>query len=276
MTDSEIKALISLLDDTDHEVRKHVEEKISSLGDDVIPYLEDAWESSFNPNQQKQIEDLLHQLQFDKLKQKLVDWSNSEEQDLLEGISLVATYQYPDLDIAETKKTVEQMYYDVWLGMKNDGTPLENIKLLNEGMFYNLKFSANTKNFHAPANSMINCVLETKRGNPISLCVIYLLIAQKLKLPVYGVNLPNLFVLTYKDEETQFYINVFNKGLIFSKADIDTYIEQLKLEPQEIFYSPCTNLDIVVRALRNLTVSFEKLGAPEKVEEVRELMSVLI
>ncbi len=65
---------------------------------------------------------------------------------------------------------------------------------------------------------MINQVLESKKGNPISLAAVYMLIAQKLKLPIFGVNLPNLFVLIYKSEELNFYINVFNRGVIFSKT----------------------------------------------------------
>ena len=105
------------------------------------------------------------------------------------------------------------------------------------------------------------------------MCVVYLLIAQKLKLPVYGVNLPNLFVLTYKQGGTQFYINAFNKGLIFSRKDVDSFIEQLKLEPKEIFYEPCDNLSVIQRVLRNLVVSFEKLGESQKVTEVRELLN---
>jgi len=94
-------------------------------------------------------------------------------------------------------------------------------------------------------------------------------------LPVYGVNLPNLFVLTYKSEETTFYINAFNKGLIFSRQDINNYLEHLKIEPNEEFFEPCAHIDILKRTLRNLMVSFDKLGEPDKVEEVRELLYIL-
>jgi regulator of sirC expression with transglutaminase-like and TPR domain len=139
-------------------------------------------------------------------------------------------------------------------------------------IFSKLKFSANTKNFHAPGNSMINVALESRKGNPITLCVIYLLVAQKLKMPVYGVNLPNLFILTYKSNDLQFYINAFNRGLIFSKTDIDNYISHLHINPMDIFYQPCSNLDIVKRALRNLIISFEKIGDHQKVEEVKGLL----
>lgn len=273
MTNSEIKALLSLLDDEDTEVITHVSEKIASLGNEMIPYLEVEWEESLNPTKQKRIEDIIHSLQFEVLKEKLLIWAQSEEKDILEGAYLIATYQYPDLDLNALKKDIEQIYYDVWLEMDNDLHPLDQIKKLNIAMFQKLKFSANTKNFHAPSNSMINIVLESKKGNPISLCVIYLLIAQKLNMPVYGINLPNLFVLTYKDEQNQFYINVFNKGLIFSKSDIDTYIHQLNLDTQDSFYEPCTNYEIIQRMLRNLINSFEKLGDLEKVAEIRELFS---
>jgi regulator of sirC expression with transglutaminase-like and TPR domain len=275
MNDKELKALVSLLDDEDAEVLGHVEEKIISFGDAIIPFLEEQWENSFNPNVQKRIEDIIHTLQFDALKKRLSDWCDSEEPDLLEGMWLIATYQYPDLTLESLRKQLEQIYYEAWLEFKQDVHPFDQVKILNSVIFNKLKFGANTKNFHAPANSMINVVLESKKGNPISLCVIYLLVAQKLRLPVYGVNLPSLFILTYKSLEVQFYINAFNRGLIFSKKDIDNYIAQLKLKPNDIFYQPCDNKDIIRRMFRNLIVSFDKLGDYDKAEEVKQLLLLI-
>jgi regulator of sirC expression with transglutaminase-like and TPR domain len=272
MKTNEIKALVSLLDDEDHEVSEHVEQKIISLGDTIIPFLEAEWESNFDPSVQKKLEDLIHQLQFDGLRQRLSEWKNRKDPDLLEGMWLVATYQYPDLPFDKLKKDIEQLYYEAWVEFKGGSHPLDQIKTLNAVMFNKMKFGANTKNFHSPGNSMLNIVLETRKGNPISLCVIYMLIARKLKLPVYGVNLPNLFILTYKIPETQFYVNVFNKGIIFSRTDIDSYLSQLNLPQSDIFYEPCQATDIVRRVLRNLVISFEKTGDAEKVEEIKSLL----
>ena len=123
---------------------------------------------------------------------------------------------------------------------------------------------------------MINVVLDTRRGNPITLCIIYLLIAQKLELPIYGVNLPNMFILVYKREGIPpFYINAFNKGLIFTKEDIDNYIGELKLTPIDTYYEPCSNLDIIVRMFRNLANSFEKQGDHSKTDEVKTLIQLI-
>lgn len=275
MNNNELKALVSLLDDEDKEIQLHVEQKIISLGDAVIPFLEEEWENNMNLTVQKKIEDLIHVLQFDSLKNKFKAWKESGSQDLLEGMWLVASYQYPDLALERLKKDLEQIYYEAWLEFKNNIHPFDQVKILNSIMFGKLKFAANTKNFHAPANCMLNIVLDTKRGNPISLCVVYMLVANKLKMPVYGVNLPNLFVLTYKTNESQFYINVFSKGIIFSKADIDKYIAQLNLPPSDIFYQPCSNMDIIKRVLRNLIISFEKTSDTDKIQEIKQLLQVI-
>lgn len=275
MKKEEIKALVSLLDDEDVEILSHVERKIMSLGNVIIPFLETEWENNFNPLVQKRLEELIHTLQYETLLDKLNAWKNSEKQDLLEGMWLVATYQYPDLELGKLRNDLEQMYYEAWLEFRADVHPFDHVKILNSVIFNKLKFSANTKNFHSPGNNMINVVLETKKGNPISLCIVYMLVAQKLKLPIYGVNLPNLFILTYKSEETQFYINAFNRGLIFSKGDIDNYISHLHLNPSEFFFQPCSNLEIINRVLCNLIVSFERLGDSVKVDEVKNLLKAI-
>ncbi|MCE2732771.1 MAG: transglutaminase-like domain-containing protein [Flammeovirgaceae bacterium] len=275
MSDSELKALVSLLDDDDDKIVNQVENKIKSLGQEIIPFLEREWESTFNPGLQRKIEDLIHTLQYKLLKERMEAWYQSEEQDLLTGMWLIATYQYPDFELEKLKRDLDEIYREVWLEFRPDLHPFDQIKVVNSVFFSKLKFGANTKNFHSPGNSLLNIVLETRKGNPISLCIIYLYVAQKLQLPVYGVNLPNLFVLTYKNESNQFYINVFNRGLIFSKTDVENYIHELRLTPQNSFFEPCANLEIVRRSLRNLVMSFDKMGEHAKAEEVKEILLII-
>lgn len=275
MKETELKALVSLLEDEDDEVVSHVETKLMDLGTGIIPFLEQEWESNFNPLIQRRIEDMIHGLQFELVQERLLKWKESEEKDLLEGLWLIATYQYPDLDFSELKIEIEQLFHEIWREFKADYAPLDQIRIVNNSMFNKLKFRANTKNFHSPANSMINAVLESKKGNPITLCAVYMIIAQKLGMPIYGVNLPNLFILTYQGDGITFYINAFNRGLIFSKEDIDHYLEHLNIPPQELFYEPCSNEDIILRCLRNLVVSFEKLGDYHKSDEVKLILRKL-
>lgn len=269
---NEFKALVSLLEDEDEEVNRHVEGKIMSLGSDIIPFLEEQWENSFDPTIQRKIEDMIHTLQFTQLKERFRAWKESGEQSLLEGMWLISLYQYPDTELNDINKEIEQIYYDIWVELKEDLHPYDQIKIINGALFTKLKFRANTKNFHSPNNSFLKSVLESKKGNPISLSVVYMLVAEKLGLPVYGVNLPNLFIITYKNDEVQFYVNAFNRGLIFSKKDIDNYLANLNLTPKPIYYEPCSNEDIIKRVLRNLIMAFDKLGEHHRSEEIKELL----
>jgi regulator of sirC expression with transglutaminase-like and TPR domain len=275
LEEKELKALVSLIGDEDAEVLDHVEKKIMTLGESVIPYLTTEWERCLDPETQKRILELIHQVQFQQLKDRLETWAMSEEQDLLEGLWIIATYQYPDLELSTMRFQLEQIYFETWLEFKPDMHPFDQVKVINSVLFNKLKFAPNSKNFHAVSNSMINQVLENKRGNPISLCAIYMLVAQKMKLPIFGVNLPNLFILTYKTDTNQFYINAFNRGLIFTKSDIDNYLANLNLDQQDIFYQPCSHKDILSRVLRNLYVAFEKTGEVDNLVEIDEMLDML-
>ncbi|MET0570868.1 MAG: transglutaminase family protein, partial [Pedobacter agri] len=122
-----------------------------------------------------------------------------------------------------------------------------------------------------------------KKGNQISLAIIYSTLAQKLDLPIYGINLPQHFILGFIDESKQegteygvlFYINAFNRGNIFGKHDVDQFLRQLNLESLPEYYRPCSNTDIIRRVIRNLISAYENAGATEKVAELTELQKII-
>jgi regulator of sirC expression with transglutaminase-like and TPR domain len=212
---------------------------------------------------------------LDDLKAQLRAWKAGGAADLPEGMRLVAAYGYPDLTPATWQARLAKLYRDVAAAYVPADDPQQRVENLNEVFFGQLGFRANTHNFHAPENSFLNVVLDTRRGNPITLCVLYLLAAHHLGLPLYGVNLPNLFILTYKTPETQFYVNVFNRGILFSRSDIDNYIGQLNLPPSDVFYQPCPPLDVVVRVLRNLAPAYDRLGEAPKRDDMEALLAAL-
>ncbi len=290
LSKKEISALINLLDDPDEEIYVHVKDKFVSFGTKIIPHLELAWEDSFDMIIQKRIEEIIHLIQFETVSKELIKWAKSEEDDLLTGILLVARFQYPDLDEEKLRKQVQQIKHDVWLEINDELTAMEKVKIINHILFDVHQFSGNIANYHAPQNSFINSVLETKKGNPVSLGILYMIIAQELQIPIYGVNLPEHFIVAYVDEYAKlfagsdnkmgadnvlFYINPFSKGIIFSHKDIDQFLSQLKLDPKPSYYKPCSNVDIIKRVIRNLIYSFEKLGHLEKIDELKAILASL-
>jgi regulator of sirC expression with transglutaminase-like and TPR domain len=130
-------------------------------------------------------------------------------------------------------------------------------------------------------------VLEAKKGNPLLLSILYSILAQGLNIPIFGVNLPEHFILAYRDEMAEmmepgeeepilFYINPFSRGAVFSRREIDDFLKQLKLDPIRSFYETCSNVDIIRRQIRNLIIAYEKLGYPNKVEDLKRLLEALL
>jgi regulator of sirC expression with transglutaminase-like and TPR domain len=279
---AEIDALVKLLDDPDEEIFQHVQERLLTYGNEVITYLESAWEQSLDTVLQERIENIVHTIQFNNVKEDLNLWYQSGAFDLLQGALVINRYQYPDLDEQHVINQIEEIKREIWLSMQHEMSSIEKIKLINHVFYNQYGFAGNTKNHHDPQNSYLNQVLESKKGNQISLAIIYATLAQKLDIPVYGVNLPQHFILGYIDESNAekeygvlFYINAFNKGAIFGKHDVDQFLRQLNLEPQPGFYSPCSNTEIIRRIIRNLISAYENLGAADKVSELKELQAIL-
>ncbi len=289
MSLKEVIALITLLDDPDEVIYDQVKDRFVVLGPPAIPHLETAWENSFDAIMQKRIETIIHTIQFETLQKALKNWARNDQDDLLKGVLILARYQYPDLDENKIRKQLATIRQDVWLELHEDLTALEKVKIINHILFEVHQFSGNITNYHAPQNSFLNNVLESKKGNPLLLSVVYLLICNELKIPVYGINLPQHFVLAYLNEDANlidvnnktlsnnilFYINPFSKGLLFNQKDIDQFLKQLNLDLEPKYYLPCSNIDIIKRCINNLIFSYEKLGYIEKVEELKGLDSQL-
>ena len=284
-----IHALVKLMDDPDDHVYEHVRQEIKKCGADAIPILEHSWEHDYYGMVfQNRIEDLIHEIQFSEIQRQLLEWSSSPDKDLLEGSILIAKYQYPGLDELKIKESIQNLRKDIWLELNDNQTSFEKVKIFNRIFFDLYQFNGDTKHYHSPVNSFINTVLESKKGNPLSLCLLYSIVAQSLDLPIYGVNLPNHFVLAYMDEyhanhfgQVQndfgvlFYINAFSKGTIFDVKEIEQFLNDLNIEHKREYFEPCSNTAIIKRMLTNLIFAFQQIGNSEKVEELTLLKSLL-
>ena len=288
LSNSSIQALIHLIDDPDESIFLHVRDRLLQYGPDAIPFLENSWEEKdFGLIFHNRIENLIHEIQFEDIKMQLTQWVAGDK-DLFQGSVIVAKYQYSGLDVNELQNCIQSIRKDIWLELSQKQTAFEKVRVFNKVFFGQHRFHGDSKHFHSPMNSYINTVLESRKGNPLSLSIIYSLIAQSLDLPVYGVNLPNHFILAYMDEDgvnqflenknehgVLFYINPFSKGSIFDETEIKEFVKGMNIPLSREYFEPCSNTTIIRRMLTNLIASFQQVGNAEKVQELTELRSIL-
>lgn len=283
-SNKELDSLLKLLDEPDQAIYRDIENRILDMGVEAREQLMNARYDIVDETSRKRLESILHQINFRYIKTELKKWAIHHSDNLLYGVLLIAKYQYPELKTDEVKSRIEEIRKDAWLELNYNHTALEEIKILNH-IFYNIHgFQDNKENFHAPENSFINDLLFTKKGNPISLSILYSIIAQKLDIPVYGVNLPEHFILAYvnspspmhaEQDSVLCYINAFNKGVIFTKDEILHFLKKINLAPHDSFFLPCSNMSIIHRIINNLIFSFHQNNREEKANEMDELQRML-
>ncbi|MBN2637487.1 MAG: transglutaminase family protein [Bacteroidales bacterium] len=284
----ELEALLRLMDDPDSEVYDQVKQRVLEYGTEAIPYLESAWMKLTDEQELERIEVVIDEIHQNDTSEKLKAWKNQEKPDLLEAYLLLSAFQEPDFSFEDHRKSVEKIQRDVWLEMNEDLTALEKVKVLNHIFYAVYGFKESKEKKVSPLSYLISNVLRVQKGNPLSLALLYLIIAQRSGLPVFGVNLPYHFILAYMDDtippkkateyyqsDVLFYLNPFNKGVIFKQSEIDLFLKQLKIEASEDFYLPVDNLFTIKRLIIEMSLAQQRNGNASKSEALKELLKAL-
>ena len=281
----ELHALISLLDDPDPVAYQSVSERIYGLGPQAVQVLEGAWEHSFDELVQRRIEHIVHRIQFEDIRKKLRDWVSGDNHDLFSGFCIITRFQYPEMNEQKLQEIFEKLRRDIWLELNDRLTALETIKVFNHILFevhgFGQKFEHH-KIFES-GGYFLNNLLENRRGNPLSIGILYIALAERLGIPVFGVGLPGHFIALYSDDSALpvepgnilFYINPYARGAVFSRREVELYLKQAGIAPEEKYYTVCSNKSIISRLIKELSVTFEKEGEYDKALELRSLNDIL-
>ncbi len=282
----EITALLNLIDDPDEDVYNTVSDKIISLGKDIIPNLENLWETINNEETQERIELLIHRLHFRDLTTEFTEWQNGPA-DLLTGAIIVSKYHYPDMQPQQVMQEIEKLRRNIWLELNSYLTPMEKVNVLNS-IFYNYYKQTGVEiSYDSPDTFLINKSLESKKGNSISNGIIYLVLCKLLDIPVKAINIPRQFILGYFDEQYEvlnpaghssekinFYIDPLS-GQMYSHKDIENYFKRLSVPPVSSYFRPMNNRRIIQFLLEELSKCYDNVNNQYKMNELLSLANML-
>ena len=287
MDEHKIKSLFHLLEDDDEETYKLIFPQIMSMGEDLMPFVLDAEERSIHPVLTSRLKEIYAELNLQSSIKDLTDWKLHNSRNLYQGLTILAKYQYPNIELRKVSEIINKIRQDLWLEVNDNLTALEKVRIINHLFFDVYKFRGDTKEYYAPENSFINDILMRKKGNPLNLSAIYSIIAQSVNIPIYGVNLPRNYMLvyveklyskplsTFQSNDVLFYINPFNRGEIHSQNDIFNYLRRINIPTEEQYYLPCSNIVTLSRSLNNLINIYKNAGDESKMYGFQKLLEVL-
>ena len=175
--------------------------------------------------------------------------------DLGQAACAIARLEYPTLDFALCLDRIDDFAAAAGSILGSRSEPDAAVSAINRVMFEELGFRGNHDDYYDARNSCLNDVLERRTGIPITLSVVYLEIARRLGLPIYGVGLPSHFLVKYDDGSRLFFVDPFHEGRSLTRQGCRDLLKQLHGRPVELtdlHFAAVENRQIVLRMCENL------------------------
>ena len=264
LRESQKAALINLLADEDPKVHEAVRQKILSLGPGTRRWLQPHTLSS-DPVLRRRTQELVRHFDRQAADNAFLGFClrHGEDFDLEEGAWLLARTQYPEINVEAYQALLDSFVAELRQRVVLYKKANQILGQINEYLFNELSITGNQQNYYDPDNSFLNRVLDRRTGNPISLCLLYILIARRLHLPVVGVGLPGHFICRYQSSSDEIYIDAFNHGRQLTKADCIQHLVRGHFDLNEEYLTPVSSRRIFQRLCRNLHQIYLQLEMSE-------------
>jgi regulator of sirC expression with transglutaminase-like and TPR domain len=269
-------ALIKLLSDEDPAVYEAVREKIISLGTDTQIWLRPCRLSS-DPMLRRHAQDLVRHFDRESADTRFMALCLQDEDriELEKGALLLAQTQHPEINVGAYSALLDDFAGEMreWLAIQD--VQQGRLEHINEFIFGKLGFTGNMENYYDPENSFLNRVLDRRTGNPVSLCIVYILLTRRLGLPVSGVGLPGHSVCRYVSASEEIYIDAFNLGKLLTRNDCVEHLNRCKHEVRDEYLQPMTARRMLARMCGNLEQIYMELGQADDAARVQRYLFAL-
>ena len=264
-SESQKTALLTLLTDDDPQIYRLVRGEIIALGQPATDWLR-SYSLCDDPVLRRRTREIVAHFERQDADNEFLAFclSHGDDLDLERGCWLLAKTQHPDINVEAYAALLDSFAGDLLEQIDFGGEDESILAEINDYLYVKQGFAGNERNYYDPDNSYLNRVVDRRTGNPISMCMIYLFVARRLRLPVTGIGMPGHFVCRFQSSRKEYYIDAFNRGRLLSKADCIRYLQRTAHDYHEKFLSPISPGRTLLRICANLHQIYVNL---ERVEE---------
>ena len=259
MTTHKKEALFDLLDDPSPTVRKALQEEFARLGRSGLALLKEASRSN-NRLLSWHARQLLAELDHTNPVEEFREFIRSLNYELETGSLLIARVAFPQLDVGSFCYEVDELAKRCRELIVNPTSPREKCIVLNRVLFHESGFRGKAENYNDPNNSFLNCVLSSRKGLPITLSILYILVAQRIGLQLDPIGIPGHFLVGCFEDDAPFYLDPFERGRFYTAQGLMDRIESTDFEPELEHLAPTSIRETLTRCCRNLVNHYTLAG----------------
>ncbi len=260
---TEQEALLSLLDDTSATVRRALLARFAHVGTSAAPFLQAIAQGS-NRILARHAAWFLEELKFSDPTAEFRGFIRSQNYELETGVLLLARTVEPRLDVGECCGELDAIAERCRELIVDPSSMREKCRVLNRVLFHEWGFHGNVEHYTDPRNSFIDQVLKRRTGIPISLSIVYLLVAERLGLELEPVGLPGHFIVGCFSDDLPFFIDAFDRGVFRDGDEIFELLRANNIVPKQTDLAPTPVREVLCRSCRNLVNHYTAAGRPDR------------
>ena len=167
----------------------------------------------------------------------------------LDALALALAAEFRPVDAGAAMDALDALGAELAIvASRGPGTPEADVETCATVLGGRHGYVGDRAEYDDPRNSMLDAVIERRRGLPIVLSVLYVEAARRAGIPLRGVGLPGHFVVGHFGADPPLLIDPFGGG-----ARVGENVPRVRLRPW-------TNHEIALRMLNNLVPAFERRG----------------
>jgi regulator of sirC expression with transglutaminase-like and TPR domain len=213
---SHLPYLVRLLEDDSPFVQEAVLKELASFG----PELEDEMRRGgihLDARARQRIRDYHEEASRSRLRECWGSWSGveGEEEKMEAALSLLADFESASWDQAALSARLDTLAREC-RESHLDADPFQ----LAQFLFRLKHFQGVQTDYYHPDHSNLVAVIERRRGLPISLALIYMLVGHRLGLAIEGCNFPGHFLARFSWQGKTILVDCFNGGVFLGEEDV--------------------------------------------------------
>ena len=203
---------------------------------------------------------------------------------LLEAAVALAQDDDAGLDVQGVLAQIDALAERLTRRIPPDAPALQRLRLLNRYFFHELGFRGNVNDYYDRGNSLVPCVLATRRGIPITLAVLYIEMARQAGLAAQGVSFPGHFLVKVPMPRGEVVIDPFS-GQSLSREDLEErlapYRQQAAMPDEEpvplgLYLQVAPPREVIARMLRNLKALHRRACDWQRLAAVLQRLVILL
>ena len=256
------EALLGLLDDPSPAVRKVLLAHFTAQGPAARGFLEGLIKNG-DRLLAGHARGYLEELKFTDPVAEFIGFIRSLNYELETGTLLLSRTVFHELDAGACCEQLDTLAARCRELFAEPLSVREKCRVINRVLFHENGFRGNTEHYTDPLNNFLDQVLARRKGTPLSLSTIYLLVAQRLGIDLEPVGLPGHFMVGCYLEDAPLFIDPFEQGAFRSPKEVFAFLKANNISPQITDLAPTPVREVLCRTCRNLVNHYTLSGDAE-------------